>query len=231
MISLKTALSYCVSPVTYSLRNTLHASRFTILLLSVLLSGCGIYEFSAPPTDYYYLNPNKDLSSVGRTVLLELYNNSSYSQISADTTEALFQSLQKKQIFSLTVVHKNNPAWQSLQLDLNTAYTLEQLSSMRKTLKCDAVLVGTVTRFEPFPHMAIGLRLKLIDLADGQLLWALEQIWDTADKTTENRIKNYYRRHTLLGSASLRKKLGTVSPLKFVKFVAYETAETLQPKR
>ena len=102
---------------------------------------------------------------------------------------------------------------------------------MRKTLNCDAVLIGTVTGFEPFPHLTIGLRLKLIDLADGQLLWALEQIWDTTDKTTENRIKNYYSRHNFLGSATLQEKLGTVSSLRFVKFVASETAETLQPER
>ena len=238
MNSLKTVLSYCVlrivyceSRLTYTLRNTLHALRFTILLLPVLLSGCGIYKLSTPTTDYYYLNPNKDLSSVGRTVLVELDNNSGYPKISADVTEALFQALQKKQLFGLTVVSQNNSAWRSLQLDLNTAYTLEQLSAMRKTLNCDAVLIGTVVGFEPFPHMTIGLRLKLIDLADGQLLWALEQIWDTTDKTTENRIKNYYSHHLFPGFATLQEKLGTVSSLKFIKFVAYETAETLQPKR
>ncbi len=206
-------------------------AKIIFLLLPVLLSGCRVHEFFVPIPDYYYLNPDKNLSSVGRTVLIELDNNSSYPQISADITEALFHALQKKQIFSLTVVRQSDPAWRSLQLDLNQAYTLEQLSAMRKTLNCDAVLVGTVTGFEPYPHLSIGLRLKLIDLADGRLLWALEQIWDTADKITEDRINNHYSRHNFLGSATLQEKLGTVSTLRFAKFVAYETAETLQPKR
>jgi len=205
--------------------------KTVFLLLPVLLSGCGINELFTPTTDYYYLNPDKNLSSVGRTVLLELDNNSSYPQISADVTEAFFRSLQKKQIFGLTVVRQSDPLWQSLQLDLNRTYTLEQLSAIRKTLNCDAILVGTVTGFEPFPHLTISLRLKLIDLADGQLLWALEQIWDATDKTTENRIKNYYSCHNFLGSTTLREKLGTVSSLTFIKFVAYETAETLRHKR
>jgi len=209
----------------------MNRAKIAFLLLPVLLSGCGIQKLFTPAADYYYLNPDKNLSSVGRTVLVELDNNPSYPQISTDVTEALFQSLQKKQIFSLTVLRKNNPTWRSLQLDMNRTYTLEQLSAMRKTLNCDAVLVGTVTEFEPFPHLTIGLRLKLIDLADGQLLWALEQIWDTSDKTTENRIKDYYSRNNSLGSAALQEKLGTVSSLRLVKFVAYETAETLKPKR
>jgi len=200
-------------------------------LLPVLLSGCGIYSASAPTAEYYYLNPDKDLSTIGRVAIVELDNDSSYPQISTDVTETLFQALQKKQIFGLTVVRQNAPAWRSLQLDLNSTYTLAELFAIRKTLKCDAVLIGTVTGYRPYPHMAIGLRLKLVDLADGQLLWALEEIWDTADKTTQRRIKNYFQREIRAGFAPLSEQLTVVSSLSFIKFVVYEVAETLQPKR
>ena len=200
-------------------------------LLPVLLSGCSFYSASAPAVEYYYLNPDKDLSTIGRVAIVELDNDSSYPQISADVTETLFQALQKKQIFGLTVVRQNAPAWRSLQLDLNSTYTLAELFAIRKTLKCDAVLIGTVTEYRPYPHMAIGLRLKLVDLADGQLLWALEEIWDTADKTTEHRIKNYFQREMRTGFAPLREQLVVVSSLGFIKFVVYEVAETLQPRR
>jgi len=200
-------------------------------LLPVLLSGCGIYSASAPTAEYYYLNPDKDLSAIGRVAIVELDNDSSYPQISADVTEMLFQALQKKQIFGLTVVRQKAPAWRSLRVDLNSTYTLAELFAIRKTLKCDAVLIGTVTEYQPYPHMSIGLRLKLVNLADGQLLWALEQIWDTADKTTEHRIKNYFQREMRAGFAPSREQLVVVSPLRFVKFVVYEVAETLRPKR
>jgi hypothetical protein len=200
-------------------------------LLPVLLSGCSIYSASAPTAEYYYLNPDKDLSAIGRVAIVELDNDSSYPQISADVTEMLFQALQKKQIFGLTIVRQKAPAWRSLQVDMNSRYTLAELFAIRKTLKCDAVLIGTVTEYQPYPHMSIGLRLKLVYLADGQLLWALEQIWDTADKTTEHRIKNYFQREMRAGFAPSREQLVVVSPLRFVKFVVYEVAETLRPKR
>jgi len=200
-------------------------------LLPVLLSGCSFYSASAPAVEYYYLNPDKDFSTIGRVAIVELDNDSSYPQIAADVTEVLFQALQKKQIFGLTVVRQNAPAWRSLQLDLNSTYTLAELFAIRKTLKCDAVLIGTVTGYRPYPHMAIGLRLKLVDLADGQLLWALEEIWDTADKTTQRRIKNYFRREMRAGFAPLSEQLTVVSSLSFIKFVVYEVAETLQPRR
>lgn len=205
--------------------------KTVLLFLTVLLSGCGLYEARRPLTSHYYLDPDKDLGAVGRTALVELSNDSAFPRISSQATEALFQAMQKKQLFGLAIVRRHDPVWRSFQLDLNKAYTIEQLSAMRKTLNCDAVLVGAVTEFKPYPHMAIGLRLKLVDLADGELLWALEQIWDTTDKTTEDRIMDYYSDHDLMGFATLRERLGTVSSLKFVKFVAYETAETLKPER
>ena len=248
MNSLKIVLSYLVVRVPLFVSHifdkvwyAIYDSRFTtLLLLPLLLSACQYYRVAAPMPEYYYLNPDKDLSTVGRTALVELDNKSSYPQISTDVTESLFQALQKKQLFGLTIVRQNDPAWHSLQLDSNSgsqtqnsafgvpsAYTPDQLTAIHETLKCDAVLIGTITQFEPYPHMAIGLRLKLVDLRDGQLLWALEQIWDSSDKTTEYRIKNYFQSQIRSGFAPLHEQLVTVSPLKFIRFVAYEVAATL----
>ncbi|MHC4143610.1 MAG: hypothetical protein ACYSUD_02410 [Planctomycetota bacterium] len=173
-----------------------------MLLLTVLLSGCRTHEAAAPPADYYYLNPDKRLTSVGRVAVVELENDSSYPQMSADITGSLFRALEP-------------------------TYTLDQLSAIHEKLKCDGILVGTITEFRPYPHMAVGLRLKLLDLRDGQLLWALEQIWDSADKTVEKRTKNYFESEKREGFAPLREQLTAVSPLEFIKFVSYEVAETL----
>ena len=78
--------------------------------------------------------------------------------------------------------------------------------------------------------MAIGLRLKLIDMTDGQLLWGLEQIWDTADRSIAKRIKHYFKNELQPGVDSLQQELVVVSSLKFGKFVAYEVAQTLDRK-
>ncbi|MHC4326771.1 MAG: hypothetical protein ACYSWW_01460, partial [Planctomycetota bacterium] len=76
-----------------SLRIESHKSWGTILLLlTVLLSGCRTQEVAAPPADYYYLNPDKRLTSVGRVAVVELENDSSYPQMSADITGSLFRA-------------------------------------------------------------------------------------------------------------------------------------------
>ena len=198
-----------------------------LLLLAVLLSGCRSTQSpSAPAANYYYRNPDKKFITIGRAAIVELDNDSSYPQISSDITGSLYQALQKKQVFGLTLVRQNDPSWRSLQLQPDSTYTFEQLLAIRDTLKCDGVLLGTVTEYRPYPHMAVGLRLKLLDLRDGQLVWALEQVWDSADKTTEKRIKNYFKSEKREGFAPLHEKLAAVSPLEFIKFVSYEIAGT-----
>jgi hypothetical protein len=76
--------------------------------------------------------------------------------------------------------------------------------------------------------MVVGLRLKLLDLTDGQLLWGLEQVWDSADKSIQKRIKEYLKEQRKTGESELREELVVVSPMSFCKFVAYEVAGTLQ---
>lgn len=204
------------------------ARTVAILLVLTLAAGCHvIYKPAAIEPDYYYVNPQKNLPTVGRVVLVELDNNSTYPQISEDLADALFQALQKKHIFSVMAITQTDPVWRSLQVDPDARHSTEQLTAMRSALKCNALLTGTVTSYQPYPHLSIGLRLKLIDLADGQLLWAFEQIWDTTDKTTEKRIKDYFQDQIRSGITPLHEQLVVISSLKFIKFVTYEVAKTM----
>jgi len=204
--------------------------KYSLVLLLLLLSGCTGSKSKKSGPAYFYLNQNRNLSSVGRTILVELSNDSAYPKVSSDVTDALYEAIQKKQLFGINVVRKNDPAWRNLQLDNFTGYSLDQLSAIHKTLKAEAVLRGTITRYEPYPHLILGLRLELLDLKDGQLLWALEQIWDADDKNTQDRVKDFYDKTIIPFGDGLEKGLGVVSSLKFFKFIAYETAETLQHK-
>ena len=198
-----------------------------LLLLILLASGCNSQSDFLATTKYYYLSPGEDLTTIGRVAVIELDNDSSYPKISSDITEELFQALQKKQIFGLTIVRQNEPSWRGLQLEPYSTYTLDQIKSIREALQCDCILIGTITEFSPYPHTSVGLRLKLLDLRDGRLLWALEQVWDSTDKTIEYRTIKYIKRQRSTDSTSLNEQLVVVSPLEFFKFVSYEIAETL----
>jgi hypothetical protein len=201
-----------------------------LILLLVTICGCESVPEDSGMTGASYLNPRKDLHRLGRVALVELDNMSNFPEIGTDATNALYLAMQKKQAFSLTTISHEDPAWQSLQLNLDSLQALRGLQTMRETLRCNGLLVGTITEYRPYPHIVLGLRMKLLDLTDGQLLWAVEQIWDGGDKTIQRRIKAYFEEELRRGTAPLREDLVVISPLEFLKFAAYEVAETLERK-
>ena len=104
---------------------------------------------------------------------------------------------------------------------------MEWLAAIGRTLKVDAVLLGAITQYQPYPHMTAGVRVRLIDLQDGQLLWAVQQVWDSSDKAVEARMRGFFRTRMRDGYEPLGWELAVISPRHFHKFVAYETARTL----
>jgi hypothetical protein len=205
------------------------ASSWFILSLVVASTGCSRHRMSAPSGQHYYPSTSKNLQTIRTACLVELHNNTAYPQISGDVTESLYQALQKQHLFGLSLLRQNDVVWRNLQIHPDSAYTLEQLLATRKMLAVDAVLIGTVTSYTPYPHMAMGLQLKLIDLRDGQVAWAIEQVWDTADKTTEEQIKKYFERELRPGFSPLGEQLAVLSSINFVRFVTYDVAETFNP--
>jgi hypothetical protein len=179
----------------------------------------------------YYLNPHKDLSRIGRVAMAELDGPPDSSEVSPDVSRALYVAIQKKQLFSVTTIPRDDPAWPHLHDDVESLEALRRLQSLRENLKCNALLVGTITEYEPYPRLVLGLRLKLVDLTDGQLLWGLEQVWDSADQSIQRRIKRYLRDQMRSEYVPLREEMVAVSALEFGKFAAYEVAETLNRDR
>lgn len=215
--------------VTWGPRRWLAGLGLPALLTLLLTSSCGSEKDAM--ANAYYLSPNKDLRRLGRVALVEMDGTSSSPEIAAAITDALFLQTQKRQVFGVMVVRRDDPTWQSLQENLDSLKALRQLVTVRESLNCNGLLVGTVTRYQPYPHMVIGLRLKLLDLADGQLLWGMEQVWDSADRSIQKRIKTYLKGQRRSGQSGLREELVVVSPLTFCEFVSYEVAGTFERPR
>lgn len=202
---------------------------FAVLLITLgATGGCHSAGDNSGMEGAFFLDSNKDLSALGRVALVELDNTSDYPQISAEMTEALYLAIQKQQVFGIGVVHQDDQTWRTLQEDINSLQAMKQLSVMRETLRSNGLLLGTITEYQPYPHMVISLRLKLLDLTDGELIWGLEQVWDSTDKDIQKRIQRYFGQQLRAGHSRLSEELVAVSSLNFCKFVAYEVAATLR---
>ncbi len=201
---------------------------YTCIIASTLACGCASKATKNPLSQYYYRHAETDIRQVGATILLELENKSDVAGVSEEATDALFLSMQHSGLLGMSVIRQSDPEWDELALSDFKTYTLEQLSAIKTSLHCKAVLSGTVTTFTPYPHLKVGLRLKLTDISNGTTHWAFEYIWDTEDEATQKRIEKFYTQTNILGLPESKDRLGTVSSKKFLRFVAHETSQTLE---
>lgn len=197
----------------------------TAVLIGCIGSGCSVKTKQSPLAGAFFRNPEKPMAAIGRVALVTLDNRSPYPDISAQVTENLYIALQRKQHFGITTVAQDDPLWKGLQMAPDGTYVLDELVRMHDTLKCDAILSGVVTEYKPYPHLILGLRLSLVDLEDGVLIWGIEHVWSAADLDSSLRTASYLG--TMPGKKSAQSEVLRMSPAEFAGFVAFEIAETL----
>ncbi len=174
----------------------------------------------------HYVDPQGELRQVGRVVLVPLSNETDYPSVADGMTEELFRAIQCRGLFHVEIAPPELAGIEPPP-DSGKAFTLEDLARMRHLLRTDAVLVGAVTQFQPHPRMQTGVYLRLLDLRDGRVLWAIDHVWDAADLATQDRMRYFYAWRADPGQGAHDWQLATVSPRAFQKFAAWEVAGTL----
>jgi len=195
-----------------------------IALAAVLLAGCG----AEPEIRLgYYVAPRRDLVALRRVVLLPLANETDQPGAELGLSEELFRAVQGSRLFHVCPVRAEDPGAAGLPAVGSGPFTLQDLARLRRALGADAVLAGALTRWQPYPRMQTGLYLRLVDLRDGRVLWAVDHVWDATNEHTQRRVRRFFERNMGTGTAPFGWELGTVSPRAFQKFVAHEVVETL----
>lgn len=196
------------------------------LILSAL-SGCAMVKPVTPETGHYYINPNSDFSQIGKLVVFELENETRTKDLSLPLTEALAHSIQKRHLYSVRVLTEDDPKWADLNLNYPEHFSIEDMSAIRQKLDADAILTGRITEYYAYPRMLMGVHLRMVDLKNGAVVWGFEQVWDTTDKRTEERMRAYFDREIREGYEPYHWQLLITSPRAFQKFAVFEIARTL----
>jgi hypothetical protein len=208
-------------------------SRRTAILLAMLLAswaaagtGC-----SHPPVTSYLSSP-AELHRINRVAFLELQDEALRPKVAQEVTEEVFRALQDRRIFRVELVRATDSRYPSTARP-GARFSISELKQLRETLDCDAILTGSLSSFQQHPRMQIGLRLTLLSVRDGRVVWSVDSVWDTRDREVEKRIEDYFEHEMASKYEPVEWRFGTVSASAFEKFVAYEVAQTLpeRPKR
>ena len=205
-------------------------TRYCLLALVIVLNtGCSKFIITPveKPQGHFYLDAKVPISSVNRVALLELDNQSSERELPELLAQSLADEIGKKHLFSIRSIERSDPAWNTLNLEDIETYSYEDLDLIRQDLNIDAIIFGTIERYGSFPRKMMAMKIKMVDVRTGQLIWAVEQVWDSTDKQVELRMKRYYKKELRTGYEPLNWEVLNTSPRAFNKFVSYEVADTL----
>ncbi|MBI5724571.1 MAG: hypothetical protein HZA50_11470 [Planctomycetes bacterium] len=201
----------------------LFRSAAIFALAGFMLAGCSTPQ----PGPNYYINSPDTLAGIKRVVLIELAQNPFDPPVARQMTDSLFQSIQARRLFHINLLPSNEPVYEQLPVYKTEPFTLEELNMFAQYLDCDAILIGRITRYQTYPKMLVGLYLRMIDVRQGRLVWAIEDVWDTRDKAMEERIKVAFDSNIRTGYEPLQWLLVMRSPMAFQKFVADDVASTV----
>jgi hypothetical protein len=197
-----------------------------ISTLLMLFTGCTVIRPVLPETGHYFINPSADIRKIDKVVVIQLKNNTKRKQLHYSITNALVSALQKRHIFTVTSLDTQSDTYKMLNLTSENWFSVKEMARMKQLLKADAVIYGQVTQNRNYPHMLIGLHLKMLDLNTGQIAWGMEQLWDSTDKRLEYRMRTYFQEQMRTGYQPLNWQIVYTSPRHFRKFVTYEVAQT-----
>ncbi|HPD48111.1 MAG TPA: hypothetical protein P5279_02960 [Anaerohalosphaeraceae bacterium] len=205
-----------------------HTPSIVLVLLALASTSCTYINRSVLlESGHYYVDPATDFTHIARVVVFELDNLSVHPEVGPLLTDALGQAFRKRHLFTLRTIGPDDADWQNLDLSRTSAYSLEELAAIREQLNADAVVFGAIQQYQPYPHLLTGLHLRMVDLRHGRVIWAMEQVWDSSDKTVELRLKRYFETQMRSGYEPLNWQVFLASPRAFDKFVAAEVARTL----
>ncbi|MCY2932036.1 MAG: hypothetical protein NTV86_21590 [Planctomycetota bacterium] len=211
-------------------------SRNLVWLLSVLgaavaalSSGCTAKGPEAMAPIPCYLESPGVMATVGRAVLVEPPSDPATATVARDLAQSMVRAMAARQIFQVDLATLGEAGLEESVLDGRHTVTLEQMKAMRSAFRTDVVILANLTEFHPYPRMRMGLRLRMIDLRSGQLIWSVDHVWDGTQEATARRIQQYHTTRTPGLSDPLEWRVALVSPKAFGEFVAADVAGTLGP--
>lgn len=197
-----------------------------VAAMLVMASGCCKPKPEKPFTINYCPASAEDLAKIRQVAFITLASELDDESVAADTSRAVMEAVASRRLFQVDLIDKTDKTLGDIGGPV--PLTLAQMSTIRRTLRCDAILYGRLTVFQPYPRMQMGLRLRLVDLRQGKLVWGVDQIWDTTQQGTQGRIQKYYASRQAYGQFQpLDWHIATISPQSLEQFVAYEIGETL----
>lgn len=144
----------------------------------------------------------------------------------------LLGEIAKAKAFEFVPVTRSQVRQWSAQAEWEPGQPLptELLQVIREKLDCDGILATELTRYSPYPPLAIGWKFKLADAKNMEILWAADEVFDASDPAVVNGARRYHRDHATVTGPLADSRAILLSPTAFGHYSAATLVSTLGPE-
>jgi hypothetical protein len=175
-----------------------------------------------------YHAPSFDVNSLQRVLLMPLANESPFPCAADEIRAALAAELQCIGQFEVVVAPPTPEVCQAKLVHVRGRFDEAAMAHLARTFKADAILVGAVTQYHPYPPPYLGLTVHLVSPTSAVVVASVDGLWDGRDKKLAKEARVYYRQgsHPLLQPGQ-ESDVALASPRLFQRFVCNCVAHAL----
>jgi len=177
------------------------------LVPALLVAGCASHSFDVAhvadiryePSNVYRRSKTLD-PQIRRVAVLPITTVSSTEMFIAGAQllqQFVADELQKSKRFDLAVLSPEQlrqwtgqAAWRD-----DEALPPDFFSRLREGCGCDAVFFAQLTRYFPYPPVAVGWKLSLVEVQNHQIVWKADELFDAGDTIVANAARHYSIEH------------------------------------
>lgn len=201
--------------------------RRLLLLPMLLLPACNWERPAEKKPINCYLADARDLASVRRIMVLPFTEESGVDSDQEMVRRSFVTELQKLRRFEVVPL----PAGADEDDVLNQTLREGRVSTAAMVKLCeryhlDGVLTGIVSAWRPYMSPYLGVRTQLMSVHSGTVIWAVDALYDTNDRSTLSDLRHYHETFEAKDCSLSDRMVELISPTKFAAYVAHRLAGT-----
>jgi len=151
----------------------------------------------------------------------------------ADIEQTFAGELMKRNLFEVVPVSEEEMErlFEETRFSSVEPLPTKLLTRLHAAYHIDAIMLVDVSYFHAFEPVALGVRAKLFDGHEGEIIWAADQLFDSSHPAVSNAARKHYKTESLLPYPMNDTTTVLHSPTRFSKYVARSIFSTIEANR
>lgn len=203
------------------------AAWFASFAAAFALAGCALERAPEKRDVNHYLADARDLASVRRVMVLPFAEEPGVVAECNRIRDAYISELQKLRRFELVPLPESAAEVAQLQASLRHGrVATDSIVELCNRYRVDAVLAGSITTYRAYTPPSLGMRTQLVSIHSGSVIWAVDAIYDSNDRSMQSDLRHYYK-YVQTHDGNLHGwEFDTISPTLFCAYVAHRFVGT-----